>query len=243
MYGQPSPIATTPMGSSLPLPPRAKSAPKHPRFHGPTSAAFNIGVAKSSLQNMGITTAGIDDSGDGEGGLTNEVTPIGSPKISGPGIYQKADRAHVDKDPIWLLTKEEVIRLVNVWQNEMGLMYPMIDVDKLLQHVTMLFTFVEAANRSGLMQIALPGADAIHDDTTNLLKLVLACALVLEASGKSELGRRIFDYVKPTVDSQLLAPPDGKAMQMLILTVSPHFHLITLGRRLIDLGHVLFSQG
>lgn len=226
-FARSSSIPQTP-GSNGPPPARRPSVAKHPRFQGPTSAAFNIGVAKSSLQTMGIT--GPEDTAD-DGAQTNEVTPIGSPRMgtvqhssgagaySAPGNYQKAHMAHATKDPIWMLTKEETLRLVNVYQDEMGLMYPMLDIEKLLSHANMLFTFVEAANRSGLMQIALPGADSINDDQTNILKLVLACALVLEASGKSDLGKRLFEYVKPTVDAQLLGPPDAKGVQMLILTV------------------------
>lgn len=173
---------------------------------------------------MGITSA--EDNAE-EGFNTNDGTPTGSPKlsssvpfISAGGVYQKPTSAHVQKDPIWLLTKEETIRLVNEYQDEIGLMYPMLDIDKLRGHATMLYTFVEAANRSGLMQIAMPGSDTIHDDDTNILKLVLACAMVLETSGRSELGKRMFEYVKPTVDAQLLSTPDTKGVRMVVLTVS-----------------------
>lgn len=219
-YSQPSlaqssTIAQTP---TPPVPPpRPKSVSIHPRFQGPTSAAFNIGVAKSSLQTMGIT--GAEESGD-DGAITNEATPLGSPKFpSTPGLLQKASLAHATKDPIWLLTREETMRLVKVYDDDIGLMYPMLDITKLQQHANMLTTFMEAANRSGLMQIAKPGGDSIQDDQTNMLKLVLACAMTLEASGKTDLGKKMFEYVKPAVDAQLLGPPDTKGVQMLILTV------------------------
>ncbi|KAF2094716.1 fungal-specific transcription factor-like protein [Rhizodiscina lignyota] len=225
-FGRSSSIPETPGGTSIPVP-RPKSTPKHPRFQGPTSAAFNIGVAKSSLQNMGITAT--ED--NNEGMETNDGTPTGSPKthptgipFAPSGLYQKPTGAHMTKDPIWLLTKEETIRLVNEYQDEIGLMYPMLDIDKFLQHANMLYTFLEAANRSGLMQIALPGGDSIQDDQTNILKLVLACALVLETSGNSELGKRMFEFVKPTVDAQLLSTPDCKGVQMIILTAMYYFH-------------------
>lgn len=231
VYNPPAPSSHGPPfapSASIPQTPgsvgRRPTAPPHPRFQGPTSSAFNIGVAKSSLKTMGIAGADTDTGEEGVG--TSDGTPLASPRIlphgwSAPGNYQKAELAHADKDPIWMLTKEETLRLVRVYQDEMGLMYPMLDADKLLRHATKLFVFVEAANRAGLMQIALPGADSIADDMTNILKLVLACALVLEASGKSTLGKRMFEYVKPNVDAQLLGPPDCKGIQMLILTVRP----------------------
>ena len=56
--------------------PRSKSFSKYPLFHGPTSNAFNVGVARSSLKTMGIN-AGED--GEDEGILTHDATPRASP--------------------------------------------------------------------------------------------------------------------------------------------------------------------
>ncbi len=39
------------------------------------------------------------------------------------------------------------------------------------------------------MQGGLPGADAIMDDRTSVLKLVLATTLILEGKGKDSAGR------------------------------------------------------
>src|SRR2546429_2370675 len=58
---------------------------------------------------------------------------------------------------------------------------------KLVQHTNLLYTFIDAARRTGLMEAGLPGADAIYDDQTRTLKLVLAIACTLE--GRSEERR------------------------------------------------------
>src|ERR1700712_4315951 len=143
------------------------SVPKHPRFHGPTSAVFNLGVAKSSLQSMGIT--GTEDNID-EALLTNDGSPAASPQpmrsmLSKPSV-------HASRDPIWLIGKDEAIRLVRVWQDEMGCMYPIVDVDKMINHINLLYSFMDAARRSGLIMTELHGPDAISDDETNLLKII-----------------------------------------------------------------------
>ncbi|KAJ9647995.1 hypothetical protein H2199_001772 [Coniosporium tulheliwenetii] len=174
-----------------------------PTFQGPTSSAFNLGVAKSSLQTMGITNA----------------TPAASPPLSSalhldPGL-------HADKDPLWSLTREEATRLCHVWEDEMGQMYPILDINEIIRHAQRLYTFMEAARRTGLVQAAMPGADAIGDEQTSLLRLILAIALTVEGSGKSELGRRLCETDTRT---QLLAPVDLDGIRMLVLTAMYHFH-------------------
>lgn len=194
--------------------PPARALPKHPEFRGPTSAVFNLGVAKSSLQHMGITQ---DE--DGEAGLTTQDgTPTGTPP---PMIQPDLPKSlHADKDAIWSLSKDEAVRLIHVWQDEMGIMYPVVDIDRLIRHATLLFTFMEAARRSGLMESSMPGADAIHDEQTNNLKLIVAIALTLEGSGKSDLGRRLWDCVKTPIETIGFSPPDVRGLQMLVLAVS-----------------------
>jgi hypothetical protein len=198
-------------GGSFVQPSRA--LPKHPEFRGPTSAVFNLGVAKSSLQHMGIT--------GGEEVPEEGTTQDGSQSATPPPIQPDLPKPlHADKDAIWSLNKDEAIRLIHVWQDEMGTMYPVVDIDRLIRHTTLLFTFMEAARRSGLMEASLPGADAIHDDQTNSLKLIVAIALTLEASGKSDLGRRLWECVKAPIETIGFNPPDVKGLQMLVLAVS-----------------------
>jgi hypothetical protein len=195
-------------------PSTARSPTKHPRFHGPTSSAFNLGVARTSLKTMGITSA---EEGDDEGIITNDATPRHSPPISNVMIPKLP--LHLDKDPIWNISKHEALRLVRVWHEEQGVMYPILDVDKVLRYAEMLFTFVEAAARSGLMQGALPGADAIMDEQTSVLKLIFAITLVLEGRGKDALGERLFENVHKVVDRTISEPVSLAGINLLALTV------------------------
>lgn len=192
----------------------SKSPSRHPRFHGPTSSAFNLGVAKTSLHKMGITAPGEVEEDEA---ITRDVTPNNSPHPPIPMLVKPA--LHGEKDPIWSLTKHEAIRLIHVWQEEMGLMYPFMDIDQVLGYAGMLFTFVEAAAKSGLMQGARPGSDAIMDVRTSNLKIMLAIALVLEGNGKDALGERLFENVHQVVEKTLSSPVDLQGINMLILTV------------------------
>lgn len=205
---------------------RTKSLSKHPRFHGPTANAFNLGVARSSLKTMGITAV---EEGEDEGVVTNDPTPGGSPPFAAQ-LLPKAP-LHADKDPIWSISKQEALRLVHVWHEEQGIMYPILDMDKVLRYTEMLFSFVEAAARSGLMQGAMPGADSIMDDQTSVLKLVLAITLVMEGGGKDPLGDRLFENVQKVVERILSEPVSLQSISLLTLTVSspkaPTFAILT----------------
>lgn len=207
--------------------PRSQSHSKQASFRGPTSSAFNFGVAKSSLETMGITSQGDEEiSGSGGAGTnTAEVTPDRSPPKSSMQLVQSM---HVQKDPIWSISKEEALRLCRVYEDEMGLMYPVLDVNKVVDYTTKLYRFMEAAHRTGLMQQGLPGADSIDDEDTNILKMVLATAMTVEAFGRSELGQRLFEYVQPAIDQLLTGNVGVKAIRLLTMTVMKFvFHALS----------------
>jgi len=200
--------------------PRASSQSQN-RYKGPTSVAFNLGVAKTSLESMGIAGPGEEDvSGNGEADTgTAEGSPHRSPTWKVPR-GQALQQMHADKDPIWSIPQEEAIRLCRVYEDEMGLMYPVLNIGKVVDYATKLYRFMEAAHRSGLMQQGMPGSDAIDDEETNILKLVIATALTTEAGGRSELGQRLFEYVQPAIDAMLLGAVGVPAIRMLTMTVS-----------------------
>lgn len=231
-------MAQTPIIPPSPAHQRSKSVSKLPRFHGPTSSAFNLGVAKTSLKTMGITGG---EEGEDEGVVTQDVTPFASPPPPLQPTVLAKPAIHADKDPIWSLTKQEAIRLINVFEEEMGMMYPFMDINKMLRYAEMLFSFVEAASRSGLMQGGLPGADAIMDDQTTLLKILLAIVLVMEGTGKDSLGERLFQNVNNVVERTLSTPVDLQGINMLILTVraSPSQYNYCLEAHGLS-GHVSF---
>jgi hypothetical protein len=164
---------------------------------------------------MGIT--GTEEAED-EGVITRDATPRGSPPLPPPNLPRAP--LHADKDPIWNISKHEALRLVHVWHEEQGVMYPILEIDKVLRYTEMLFTFVEAAARSGLMQGALPGSDAIMDEQTSVLKLILAITLVLEGRGKDPLGEKLFENVHKVVDRTLSEPVGLHGINLLALTVS-----------------------
>lgn len=200
--------------SSLPpIQPPNKPRMNHPRFRGPTSSAFSFDVAKSSLQTMGITQP--EDTLHEEY-PTRDATPVGSPLTRAPSSIP----IHPAKDPLWNINRDDAIRLCRVYEEEVGLMYPFLDIEKIIGQVNLLYTFLEAATRTGLTRRAMPGPDSLTDDETNILKMILAVSLLVEGSGRSDLGKRLFETVRPTVEMRLWQPADMNTLKLVSLAVS-----------------------
>ncbi|OCT52085.1 putative Fungal specific transcription factor [Cladophialophora carrionii] len=202
------------MSISRTLPPliSPKRAPPKalPQFHGPTSTVYGLDVAKSSLQTMGITHNVADD-----GLMSRERSRAASPVMMLP--------AHPSKDPLWLIDHSEVVRLCRVYEEEIGIMYPVIDIDKVLKQANSLYKFIGASLRTGLGQPSLPGADTFDDEETTVLKMVMAITLTVEGHGRSELGQRFFDASKPATDLKLVTAIDIKSVVLTVLTATFYF--------------------
>ena len=193
--------------------PSGQSPESHPRFQGPTSSAFSFDVARSSLQTMGITAA------DGpEGSLTDEdVKPSTSPNQGRAPMAPMT--IHPNKDPLWKISKDEAIRLCHVYEEEMGLMYPLINMKELLNQLNLLFRFTEAATRSGLVNPYKAGPDNIGNSDIYILKMVLASSLIVEGEGQSDLAKELYESCREGFEARMLGPVDIKGLILLTLVV------------------------
>ena len=190
---------------------RYRPTPKHQSFHGPTSSAFSLDVAKNTLQNMGYQGLGVD-----EGMATQDATPIASPLAIQPSPLPPGSPS---RDPIWALSKDEMIRLCKVYEEEMGLMYPVVNIEQVIIHGTNLYDFISAALKTGLANSTRP--QGINDEQSLVLKMVLACALTTESSGQSEIAYRLFESVREAADRKLHSEViEVKSLPFLTLVVS-----------------------
>lgn len=221
--------------SSLPpiQPHPSQSRVSLPRFRGPTSSAFSFDVAKSSLQTMGITQP---EDAIQEEFPTRDGTPVGSPLPRAPSSIP----LHPSKDPLWNINRDDAIRLCRVYEEEVGLMYPFLDIEKIIRQVNLLFRFLEAATRTGLTSRATPGPDSLSDDETNILKMILSVSLLVEGGGRSDLGKRLFESIRPTVEMRLWQPADMNMLKLVSLVVSCYAFILLHMRPTADNvpGHV-----
>lgn len=192
--------------------PAAPSRVRHRRFQGPTSSAFSISVANSSLQTMGLTDLSlIEAEGHGYDHLTS--TSPQQQQVINPLASSYA------KDPIWSIGKDEAVRLCRAYDEEIGTMYPMLDIEQVIDKADKLFTFTEAATRHGLVDRSKPNPDSMHGPDIDMVKMILATALFLEGGGQCELGSALFDTVKGACESKLGDPPDIGGLRLLVIMV------------------------
>jgi hypothetical protein len=164
---------------------------------------------------MGIICQGVKGDGASNVDISPESPP---PETSHHGPFTAS--IHPSKDPIWAVTKEEALRLCRVYEDEIGLMYPVLDINEMVGFVDKLYRFMDAVRRSGLFQPNEPGSDRLDDEDTNLLKLLLGAAMTVEASGRSELGLRLVESVQPAIDRMVLSSVTKKNAQILAMAVS-----------------------
>nr|XP_036586180.1 fungal specific transcription factor domain-containing protein [Colletotrichum truncatum]KAF6796587.1 fungal specific transcription factor domain-containing protein [Colletotrichum truncatum] len=183
----PFPSSTTqasPASSLSPLHRLELTQPKQAPFRGPTSTAFSLDVANTTIHNMGYK--GI---GDGENQSTSLSVPEDSPSRMAPQDNPT--------DPLWDFEKDEMIRLCRLHEEEVGIMYPVIKIQSVIEHVRNLSSYMESARKQGIMPM-------INDDKTLQLKIVMCCALVVEEHGHSEKAIKLIDSMDAVVNRKLM---------------------------------------
>ncbi|KAJ5737844.1 uncharacterized protein N7483_002969 [Penicillium malachiteum] len=183
-------------------------------FQGPTTSAFSFGLAKSSLQQRGIVER--NEIGD-EGDMMQEPSPLASP--SAPN-YDFGVRQVVD--PLWALPKEEALRLCQVYEDEMGIMYPVLELPELLDQVHRLYGLMNHGMNSVIPD---EGQSSLERHDVYILRLVFACALTAEASGRSEQAIALFDSVREVQSDCVWGPPDIKSIIFLTLVSIFYFQM------------------
>ncbi|KAK4126957.1 hypothetical protein N657DRAFT_640837 [Parathielavia appendiculata] len=194
----PAPSPAPSFGSQRPtLPYRVPSF-----FNGPTSIAFTVDVAKNTLHNMGYSgeEGGNEDSG-------GRAQPDASPRLS-PLLapVPSGSLAPSQTDPILEFDETEMMRLLQVYREEVDVMYPVASMGPILEHIKSLSSWMDAAKRTDIT--ASPGLEPVVSDyKTLLLKVVLCCSLAIVEHGNSDKAVRLYDSIQPTVDKMLMSGP------------------------------------
>jgi hypothetical protein len=188
---------------------RRMSTAREASFQGPTTSAFGFDLAKSSLQRRGIVEH--QEEVAEEGDFAQEPSPLASP--SAPHRDMELRQA---VDPLWALPKAEALRLCRVYEEEMGIMYPVLELSELLDQVDILYGVMDQTLGSS---IQLNEAHALDQEDIYILRLVFACALTAEASGRSEQAISLFDSVREVQDNCVWGPPEIKSIIFLTLVV------------------------
>lgn len=170
---------------------RIMNRPGSPDYIGPTSAEFGISQRRQT------------DESDGE-----ELEPEST---TAPSPAAVSDVEAMSNDPLGCLGKEEALRLVTVYENNVGLMYPCIDLDSVRSYVNDYF-------KDGPTPPGMTDQDWFFARDAEVLKILLATALLTESHGRSERAALLADSVEDRFATRLKIP-EVDMKELLILTL------------------------
>jgi hypothetical protein len=173
---------------------RRSRAARHPQYLGPTSSAFSLGIARNSLQDLGIQP-GIDVVDNAM--RSYSTTPARSPMPSSDLLCAG--------DPLFCISQSEAIRLVETYKEESGSVYPFINIKSVVDAAQKFYGSAIRAQRTP----AVRGAgeeNMLSGGILDILKLVIAIALVVEGHGPTAMSQRLLDSVESGFDARLCGP-------------------------------------
>lgn len=156
-------------------------------FRGPTSTAFSLDVANNTINTMGYRNM---TEGDEPNGTSSEDV--------GASVRFQPDTG---ADPLWEYGRDEMIRLCRVHGDELGIMYPVLRIDSVIEHARKLTATMERARIQGT---APPSLD---DNDTLQLKMIMCCALAVEGHGHSERAVKLYDSMESIINRKLMTEP------------------------------------
>ncbi|KAF7554963.1 hypothetical protein G7046_g6674 [Stylonectria norvegica] len=191
-----STVAASPAQSSSSLNRVDLTHSRYGSFRGPTSMAYSLDVANSTISNMGYR--GINGDGDDHGGPADDV-----------GLAMN----HGPSDPLLDFDKDEMVRLCRLHDEEIGIMYPVINVQTVITHAKNLSTFLETSRNQRSIHM-------LNDEKTMQLKIIMCCALVVEEHGHSEKAIRLYNSMENVLNRKLMAEASEVASLPLLALVA-----------------------
>ncbi|KAJ2901582.1 fungal specific transcription factor domain-containing protein [Zalerion maritima] len=206
----PPPVVPSPSPSISVQPLHKPELPGIKSFRGPTSLGFSLEVAKNTLHNLGIGGGQQHSDGDRDGAnshvgplstpsesVTSPFHPPAPPRQSLPPSVNSADFS----DPLWDFDKDEMIQLCQLHEEEIGIMYPVVQIKTIIDHVMVLHRWMES---SRTRRVILDDSMLVQEKTLQL-KIIMCCALVVDGHGKSERASRIYESIQNITNRRLMS--------------------------------------
>ncbi|KAJ5235117.1 uncharacterized protein N7469_004285 [Penicillium citrinum] len=191
---------------------RILNAPKSPHYIGPTSAEFGLHQHQNA-------SAANDQNHDEDVGISATPSPAASDVESNLPVAASTASA-------LSLSLEDTLNLVQIYEDSVGIMYPCVDLDSVREYVHEYYRTngIYAINSASeaLAQDA-PDQDWFTARDIQVLKIILATALLAESHGRSEFAAQLADSVEDRFASRFkVAEVDMK--EIVIMTLLSIFH-------------------
>ena len=183
---------------------RGKAPAHQQKYQNTSNSSFSYDIARSSLQSMGIDAS------------ANSATS------RHPSPNQGFTSLHPDTEPLASFTKDEGMRMCGVFDDEIGVFFPFIDMSRVVQYATLVLSLGEAVQKSG--QTSKGNSDIpAADEDMDVLKLVLANATLVDSDGQNPFAKRLFDSTYAAKGSGLQGKASLPQIQITLLTVCLSF--------------------
>jgi hypothetical protein len=156
---------------------------------------FSLDVANSTIANMGYRIAQEADEPSQPTDDSENLLPPGQ------------------CDPLLEFDKDELVRLCRLHEDEVGIMYPVLDIQTVIRHAKNLVSYLDSL---GTQRPREP----INDIKTLQLKMVMCCALVVEEHGQSEKAEKLFKSMETVINRKLMSDPSDFANLPLLALVA-----------------------
>ncbi|KAK1994612.1 fungal-specific transcription factor domain-containing protein [Colletotrichum falcatum] len=180
---------------------RRPSVPREPQFVGPTRSAYSLRIAESSLSRVPVQARDASPA-------SRSASPAASARAPSEGADRRASTSAAaagaaaaaaaqngpDSDPLLTLGFAEVVRLLDVYQEEIESVYPFTDIKDVLANLARILDYA----RDPLRPSAEDGP-AIELKDVQIAKVAIATSIVMDAQGQNAISTKLIDAVEPVV--------------------------------------------
>lgn len=178
---------------------------KEVQFVGTTRPAFALNVARATLSVVDETPDDDDDTSSSEGEANDG--PI-SPLTHSPEANSAHSSTH---DPLLRMPLSAVYRLMDVFNQEVEPIYPLLDTSALRSRAAEMIKQFEE-------EYSLKFDGRLSQKDIHLLKIVLATALALENQGKTELSSQLISSFEDDA-LRITSPSDVDLQESQVLAI------------------------
>lgn len=198
--------------------------PKEPQFVGYTRSAFSLNIAKTSLARLGIEidSRTLTSAPHSPRSRSESPEPLPEPPLDVP-VVQQPESPRI-ADPLISLPTEEIIRLLEVFHEEVESVYPFVNSPAMAASVPGIIDYVQDMTRNRRQPRPTPGTLGPKD--VWILKMAVACAVVIEARGKNDLSKALVNSAEPDMcrvsHGYIVDLKKLQAVMLMVIMISTH---------------------
>ncbi|RTE73277.1 hypothetical protein BHE90_012304 [Fusarium euwallaceae] len=190
--------------------------PSPPELPDVSEMDFLMGTVSATLKLMDTPAAMFDK-------LSPDPSPSPVPRHD-PVQYGPFMRA-LTTDPLLEISKEAAAELIQQWCDGVGMLYPIIDRQKMLDTAHGVLTTLRYVQDNGVALHRGALIETLFNEETNKLKLILAISRTMECGPEDKTARRLFQSITEVVDSLVLNLTSIGRLQILLLAALYYYHI------------------